>query len=344
MPKALVTGASGFIGVHLVQRLAEQGFDVMCLVRPSSDRSRLEPYQPRFTIGDVTDAGSVEKAIADADVVFHLAGATKSLRNEELERTNVKGVLNVVQACAKRLTPPTFILVSSLAAVGPTTARRLVVEQDPPKPVSNYGRSKLAGERAAMQSASQVPITIVRPPIVLGEGDRDGLNMFESIASWNLHLVPGMSDELFSVIHGDDLAEALVLAAQRGRRLANADSVEGIYFATCDETPTYAELGRMIGEAIGRDRVRIVYSPKPAVWCIAAIRHLASQILRRPHIFSLDKAREATAGSWACDGSALRRDTGFEPAASLQQRLVQTVQWYTKQGWLKPIAEPVLVH
>lgn len=344
MTHALVTGASGFIGEHLVKCLYEHGFDITCLVRPSSDRSRLERFRPRYVTGDILDAESIQEAVTEADIVFHLAGSTKSLRLAEMERTNVDGVRNVAQACMNSRNPPTLILVSSLAAAGPTTRGRLLVERDLPNPVSNYGHSKLAGEYAATLYANQFPLTIIRPPIVLGEGDRNGLTMFESIARWNLHLVPGLSDEYFSVIHGKDLAEALILAALNGRRVSKDYSSEGIYFATADEVLTYAELGRIIGSSIGREHVHIVHNPRAVVWCIAAISELSSQIRRHPHIFGLDKAREATAGSWACDGSALRRDVGFAPACSLEDRIAQTAHWYIQEGWLKPVSQPVLVH
>lgn len=344
MPHALVTGASGFIGGHLVRRLHKDGYRITCLVRPTSDRSPLEPYDPEFVSGDVTDPESLMRAVDSVDVVFHLAGATKSLRSRDLERVNVDGVRHVARACAECASPPNLILVSSLAAAGPTTTDRLRLETDDPAPVSNYGHSKLAGEYEARRFANRIPITIVRPPIVLGEADRDGLNMFDSIARWNLHFVPGMSDELFSVIHGEDLADALILAAQNGTRVHPNHSSAGIYFATSDETPTYAELGQMIGEAVGRERVRIIRNPKPAIWAIAAINEIASQIRRRPHILGVDKAREATAGSWACDGSALHRDTGFVPACTLKQRLAQTARWYCDQGWLKQVKEPTLLH
>jgi nucleoside-diphosphate-sugar epimerase len=290
--------------------------------------------------GNVTDAVSIQSIIKGVDTVYHLAGSTKSLRIEDMEQVNINGVRNVSRACAECSNPPTLIVVSSLAAAGPTTFNRLRIESDPPTPVSKYGRSKLAGEREAIRFADRVPTTIVRPPIVLGEADRDGLTMFDSIARWNLHFVPGMSDELFSVIHGDDLARALVLTAESGKRVRGIDSTEGIYFASSFETPTYAELGRLIGEAVGRDRIRIIHNPKSAVWAIAAINEVASRIRRRPHILGVDKAREATAGAWACDGQAIHRDTGFMPTCSLRERLAQTAEWYFQQGWLRRVKRP----
>jgi nucleoside-diphosphate-sugar epimerase len=177
---------------------------------------------------------------------------------------------------------------------------------------------------------------MVRPPIVLGEADRDGFEMFKGIAQWGVHLVPSLFDDRVSVIHAEDLAAALLMAANHGRRiLPTIDSNTGIYFAAADEAPTYADLGRMIGKALGRERILVIRNLKTSVWCIAAINEIIAQIRRRPHILSLDKAREATAGSWTCSADALRTDTGFEPACSLQQRLDQTARWYVEQGWLR---------
>lgn len=336
MTHALVTGASGFIGAHLVRELMRRGHEVSCLVREHSDRSRLEPFTPRFVTGDVTDPTSISRALDGVDEVYHLAGVTKCLHVRNYARINEGGVANVSKCCAERDQPPVLVVVSSLAAAGPSSESKPRTESDTPNPVSNYGRSKLAGERAAMRFAADVPTTIVRPPIVLGSGDRDGLEMFKTIAKFGFHLAPGFHDDRVSVIHAEDLSKALMLAASQGRRVStNPSDATGIYFAADGENPTYAELGRMIGRTLGRYHAWVIRSPKTAVWCIATFNELVSQVTRHPNILNLDKAREATAGSWTCSSEALNRDTGFVPDQSLYQRLAQTAQWYVEQGWLQ---------
>lgn len=335
MTHALVTGATGFIGYHLVKHLSDAGNEVSCLVRSTSDQSRLQPLGPRFVIGDVTDADGLDDAFDAVDVVYHLAGLTKGLRASDLMKVNEQGTRNVAACCARRADPPVLVVASSLAAAGPAEGSRPRIETDPPAPVSHYGKSKLAGELAARQYASQVPTTIVRPPIVLGEGDRDGLALYQSIANFGLHLIPSLGDYSFSVIHAEDLAAALALAADRGQRCSIDDHARGVYFAAADETPTYADLGRWIGQVLGRPRALMIRTPGAMVWVIAGFNELASQVMRRPHILNLDKAREATAGSWACSADKLRRDTNFAPTQPLRDRIEQTARWYIAEGWLR---------
>jgi nucleoside-diphosphate-sugar epimerase len=300
--------------------------------------------------GSITDLLSLRAAVVGVDFVFHLAGMTKSLRKQSLWDVNESGSRNIAQVCAEVETPPTLIAVSSLAAGGPVVplqigetvpagqsaqGYRIRRETDVPQPVSNYGRSKLAGEQAILEFAGTVPISIVRPPIVLGPADRDGLEMFRLVAHRGVHLVPGWGTSLFSVIHVDDLASTLSAVALHGERCqVSAESAQGIYFTGDPQIVSYADLGKMIGEAIGAKFVRCVRVPPRIVRAVALVNQGISYLRGQPHILGIDKSREATARGWACDSARLQRDCAVTFPINLQSRLHQTADWYRASGWL----------
>ena len=165
-------------------------------------------------------------------------------------RVNAGGVDAVAAACAEQADRPVLVLVSSIAAAGPS-GEMPKTESDPPMPVSDYGRSKLAGEQAAARYAGAVPITIVRPCVVFGAGDRGVYEVFKPIARSGVHVVPGRGDRRVSLIAVADLVECIVLAAENGERLAADDSGRGIYFAAAEDL-SHVELGSAIAHALGK--------------------------------------------------------------------------------------------
>jgi len=338
MAKVLITGASGFIGQHLAEALVAQGDEVTCLVRSTSQPGRLAALPVRLVYGDVTEPESLPAAVAGQQVVYHLAGRTMALRKEDFHRVNVEGTRNVARACARQDTPPVLVMVSSLAAVGPSPKDRPLTEADLPSPVCHYGRSKWAAEQAAAEFAEKVPITIVRPPIVLGGGDRVSLPLFSVTPRLRIHLAPTWARYRYSLIHVADLVHLLVLAAQCGKRLLPKTdgpySSQGRYFAACEEDPTYADLGRMIGQEDGGKRVLTLRVASPVSWTVAAVGELLGHLRGKPIYFSLDKCREATAGSSICSAQAARDELGFRVQAPLRERLRQTLQWYRSHGWM----------
>jgi nucleoside-diphosphate-sugar epimerase len=333
----LVTGASGFIGQHLVRRLIERGDRVSCLVRATSRIDELRSSGARLIVGDATDRAGIERALAEsrAGVVFHLAGLLKAVRTADFARVNAGGVESVAAACAGRAGRPLLIVVSSLAAAGPCAGDQPLMEGDSPAPVSAYGRSKLAGELAAARHAGEMAITIVRPPIVFGPGDRGVLEMFRPIAHSGLHVVPGSKERRVSLIHVADLVALLLLAAGKGERLRPGGAPgQGIYFVAADHDPTYDELGQAIARAMGKKRATVVHVPGPLVRLVGLCGDSLGRVRQRPGWVNSDKMVEALAGSWMCSSAKARTRLGWSPAATLAVRLRETAQWYRQAGWL----------
>jgi len=333
----LVTGASGFIGQHLVRRLIERGDRVSCLVRATSPIDELRSSGARIIVGDATDRAGMERALVEsrAGVVFHLAGLLKAVRTADFARVNAGGVESVAAACAGRAGRPLLIVVSSLAAAGPCAGDQPLMEGDSPAPVSAYGRSKLAGELAAAKHAGEMAITIVRPPIVFGPGDRGVLEMFRPIAHSGLHVVPGSKERRVSLIHVADLVALLLLAAGKGERLRpDGAPGQGVYFVAAEHDPTYDELGQAIARAMGKKRATVVHVPGPLVRLVGLCGDSLGRVRQRPGWVNSDKMAEALAGSWMCSSAKARTRLGWSPAVPLDERLRETARWYRQAGWL----------
>jgi nucleoside-diphosphate-sugar epimerase len=268
-------------------------------------------------------------------VVFHLAGLVKALRTEDFLRVNAGGVESVAAACADRAQRPVLIVVSSLAAAGPCAGDQPRVEGDSPAPVSAYGRSKLAGELAAARYATKLSISVVRPPIVFGPGDRGVLEMFRPIAQSGLHVVPCWEERRVSLIHVADLVSLLLLAAEKGERLRpDGAPGQGVYFVAAEHDPTYAELGQAMAKALGRKRAIIVHMPGPLSRLVGLCGDALGRVRQRAGWVNSDKMAEALAGPWTCSSAKARRQLGYSPAATLAERLGETAQWYRQAGWL----------
>jgi len=337
MTRVLVTGANGFIGGHLVRALLARGDTVSCLVRPTSRLDRISDLPVRFCYGDVTRPETLETALRGVEIVYHLAGATRS--RSQFRAVNVTGTANVAEACSEQARVPALVVVSSLAAAGPAPHGRSRRETDRPVQVSEYGRSKRAAELSAQQYADRVPISVVRPPVVLGEMDDVGVDLFRCIARYHVHFVPGLARHRYSVIHAHDLAQLLILAAERGRRLRppgenGASLSQGYYFAASDVDPSFDELGRRIAVALGQRYVLPIPTATMLVWMIAGGGELITRLRHRPTYLNLDKASEITAGAWVCSAEAANEELGFQVGASLDQRLRETAAWYREAQWL----------
>jgi len=338
MSRCLVTGASGFVGSNLVAHLHRLGWEVRCLVRQQSKTEYLESLGVELTQGHLSDPESLRRAVEGVQVVFHIAGRVHALNRRQLDRDNVAGTRHVAQACAAQSQPPVLVLISSLAAGGPAMSEAPRCETDLDQPISHYGTSKLLAEDAAVELADNVPLAIVRPPIIFGPADRAGLALFQTVWRTRLHPLPGRRQLPLSVIHVADLCDALVRVAEHGSRVSGADhSVAsrsaGTYYVAAERTISFKEMGQMAADSLGC-RAIVLPVPKALFWMAGGAFELLGQIRRRPAKLGLDKIREATAPGWVCSDEKIRQELGYRPDAPLQQRFDETAQWYRAHGWL----------
>lgn len=331
MTRVLVTGATGFIGRRLVERLVERGDEVTCLVRPTS---KTEGLQVATIVGSLDDQASLSTALRGFEVVYHLAGLTHAPRLSEFMEVNSAGTERLCRAATESTTPPTVVLVSSLAATGPSAAGEAHTESTPAKPISNYGRSKLAGEHAARGFANNLPVSIVRPPVVFGPRDRDGLLLFQSLRRFPLHVVPQMKGLPLSLVYVDDLVDAFIRVAEHGQRATpEPTDPTGLYFAADPQVASYAEMGRMAAAAMDR-KAWVLCRRKYPFLPLAIAGDLYGRIRGKAPLFGMDKLREASASGWVSDPNKIITELDWQPAKLLAQRYAETFQWYTSNGWL----------
>ena len=250
MQKVFVSGATGFIGQHLVNALVNREVRVSCLVRPNSDIQRINHPSVEITRGQIDEIEQLRSAMDGCDTVFHLAGQTYALQNEEMYHANGQLTGLVAETCRELANPPRLIFLSSLAAAGPTSRNSIRIESEPPMPISIYGDSKREGELEIERRAGDVPCTIIRPGAVFGPYDRAMLLMFQSIYRYRLHIVAGFRTPPLSLIYVSDLVDLMIRCAVDGERVESSQSKEpssqGYYFASDDsEFPTLWQWARV---------------------------------------------------------------------------------------------------
>jgi nucleoside-diphosphate-sugar epimerase len=334
--RVLVTGASGFIGGHLVEYLLSAGDEVRVLMRDVRRGGWVDQRHVEVFMGDIRDVAAVENAVAGVEIVYHLAGSVLAFSEKGFNAVNRVGTVNVATACARHLSPPVVVGVSSLAAAGPSLPGRPRIESDPSAPISAYGRSKLAGEHALRSVARRVPVTIVRPPGVIGPRELNLLSVFQMVSKgW--YVTIGSGDLELSIVEVRDLAVALREAAVQGRRLsAEPDESEtGVYFVAQHEHATLTELANLIARALDRPAPHTVRLPPAAAWGLVAAVEAAARVRRRPGFLNFDKLCEARARAWTCSSERAGRELGFRPRNDLAEVLRQMAQWYDEHGWLR---------
>jgi nucleoside-diphosphate-sugar epimerase len=325
---AIVTGATGFIGRHLVEALAASGQEVRCLTRgPTAADSRPGVSTYRVDYGR-SDLSLADHVLSGAETVFHLAGATRAVSAAAYNAANVGVTERLIDRLVTLGERPRFVLVSSQAAAGPARdAEHPKSETDPDAPIEDYGKSKLAAERTLLARGSDFPATVIRPVAVYGPGDRDFLSIF-AMARRGLAVYPGIRHSSLNTVYVADLVAAMKAAAQ------SAKTIGKTYFLGDDAAHQWTEIYRTIAEVVGQGNAMEVSVPRGLIGFAGAIGDLVGGLTGKPTIVNRSKAILAMPKYWLCTSAAARRDFGFATPTSLRDGMRATYDWYVRNRWL----------
>jgi dihydroflavonol-4-reductase len=319
----LITGGTGFVGSHVADVLLEAGYRVRCTVRATSNLRWLEGKPVELVEADLGE-GDLQEAVAGVDAVIHCAGLTRGSRRA-LYAANRDATGALADACLAAGRKIRFVYCSSQAAAGPSSIWRPRELEEPPGPVSNYGRSKLAGEVEALRRADGLQVVVLRPAAVYGPRDEDTLPYFR-MAARGVVIIPGLFTRLVQLVHARDVARALLLAVER------PEAVGRTYFVAHPEVITWRELAAAIGRAIGRSAVRL-HLPAWAVQIAGAVAQLVGRG-RRPGRLDRRRGWELTRRAWTCRVTETVEGLHWLPEYDCERGLRATVEWYREKGWL----------
>lgn len=327
--KVLVTGATGFVGSHVVDVLLARGIDVSYIARATSNHRWLEGKPVQLVEGSLYDLGSLKKALDGVDVVIHVAGQTAGRSEEDFRRGNQVATQNLIDAVRSyRPNLQRFVHISSMAVTGPASSEgEPNTESSPLRPITAYGRTKKLAEEVIHDAMGDIPCTIIRPPAVYGPRDEATLTFFASVAKGLAPLI-GFDNKKVSLVHIRDLARGIADASF-------AETAVGqTYFVSSDEWYTWPQIADVTATVVGRKRLFTVRLPHPLVLAIAGTSGAFGRFAKKPPVLDYEKGIDMIQSYWICTTDKARRDFGYRQQVSLEEGILETVTWYREQGWL----------
>ncbi|MGH8516738.1 MAG: NAD-dependent epimerase/dehydratase family protein [Panacagrimonas sp.] len=309
-----LTGATGFIGLHLVRTLKAAGHRVRLLVRRTPAAGAWGDATPELVRGALEDERAIDALVTGADAVIHLAGLIKATSRAVFMSVNRDGAASVARRTRALAPSAHFLLVSSLAAREPG--------------LSDYAASKRAGENAARE-AFGAPITVLRPPAVYGPGDRETLIFFQLARRKWIPLL-GPPEARAAMIHVADLCQ--LIAA-----LADGPARDAVLTAS-DARPDgyrWEEVMGAAARAVGNTAPRFIRAPVSLLRAVALAGD-AGRLLGSANMLNSQKLRELRHADWAVPPAEQARVEGWAPRFDLDRGFVNAVDGYRAAGWLPP--------
>ncbi len=327
--KALVTGASGFVGAAIVRALLGRGWSVRGLLRSSSNRRNLRDLPVDIVFGDLADGASLERALAGCDALFHAAADYRlgALDPHRLYQTNVEGTRAILQA-AQRARVERIVYTSSVATIGlppdgtPGDEATPVGLQDM---IGHYKRSKFLAEQVAREWArSEAHVVIVNPSTPVGPGDVKPTPTGQILVDAARGRTPAYVDTGLNVAHVDDVAEGHLLALERGR--------PGEHYILGGENLSLRDILTAIAELVGRKPPRIRL-PHSLVLPLAHVAEAYSRVSGRPTRITVEGVRMSRKRMFFSSAKAVR-ELGYRWRPP-RDALADAVRWFAENGYLR---------
>jgi len=324
MMNIAITGGTGFIGTHMIERLLIDGHKVSCLVLPRQ-KYTIMPDVTYFE-GDIMNPPSLEKFLQGAQTIIHLAGLTRAKTEQEFIAINAEGTAGLVEAAKKYSADFSHIIaMSSLAAIGPSDDDCGHCEDEPFKPISSYGRSKAKLEEYLQNQNLNVHWTAIRAPGVYGPYDRDFLQYFKLINK-RVRLVIGKRN-VMSLVYVKNLVSAMAAC------IDNPAAYNQAFFVSDNGCYDWDDIGAMIEASLDKKSIRITV-PLWALWGMIIVTEWMKPILKNPPLITRDKLAHMSQSYWVVSCKKANELLGYTPSYTTLDAFRETGTWYRVNGWL----------
>ncbi len=327
--KVLVTGASGFVGSHLVETAAKLGYEVHAAVRKSSLIRAVEPFVQQFVYPDFDNPASLQELFDSEgyDYVIHAAALTKAKSEREIMAVNVGVTERLLDAAFQAKNPPLrVVFVSSLAAIGPVPYTEKPIQDNAAyRPVTLYGRSKQAAEEMIRAKFSTKPITVIRPTAVYGPREKDLFILFNTMNK-GLDAYIGRAPQKLSFVYVRDLVDVLLSACSSEQR--------GLTFFNITDGQEYSRyaMAEVFKETFAKKLLR-VHVPLGLVRQVAKISQWFYRNSSKTPVIYPERLGELTAQNWSCDISQANKILNYHPKYNLASGLKESLRWYKHNNW-----------
>jgi UDP-glucose 4-epimerase len=325
--RVLITGASGFVGYHLIEEALKNNLEVYAAVRKSSDIKHLKHFDIRFTYPDFTDLPALTNELKEKqyDYIIHAAGVTKARSQKEYNDINAGYTFNLALAALESgIKLKKFVLISSLAALGPLTSLEgVITEETIPAPLTAYGKSKLLAEQN-LKAFTTLNYTILRPTGVYGPRDRDIFIFFKQLVK-GIEPYIGKMEQKLSLIYVTDLAKGAIKALYAGN--------QKIYNLSDGDFYDRYALGDITKEVLRLKTLKL-HLPVKFVKLIAKVSEKVSSLKNKASVLNVEKLNELMAVNWNCSIEQAKADLGFYPEYNLKAGVAETLKWYKANKWL----------